>query len=60
MLWRASFVALLLASILVACGDRERVNCAPRVKNKAPSSAIVETAPTTTTAPIYGKGGKCA
>jgi len=34
MIWRASFVALLLASILVACGDRERVNC-PRTKNKA-------------------------
>jgi hypothetical protein len=34
MLWRSAFVALLFASILVACGDRERVNC-PRIKNKA-------------------------
>ena len=34
MLWRVSFVAVLFASILVACGDRERVNC-PRTKNKA-------------------------
>jgi len=34
MIWRISFVALLFASILVACGDRERVNC-PRTKNKA-------------------------
>jgi len=35
MIWRASFVALLFASILVACGDRERVNCPPLTKNKA-------------------------
>jgi hypothetical protein len=34
MIWRVSFVAVLFASILVACGDRERVNC-PRTKNKA-------------------------
>lgn len=34
MLWRISFVALLLGSLLVACGDRERVNCV-RTKNKA-------------------------
>jgi hypothetical protein len=34
MLWRSAFVAVLFASILVACGDRERVNC-PRIKNKA-------------------------
>ena len=34
MLWKVSFVAVLFASILVACGDRERVNC-PRTKNKA-------------------------
>ena len=33
-MWRVSFVAVLFASILVACGDRERVNC-PRTKNKA-------------------------
>ena len=36
MIWRISFVALLLGSILVACGDRERVNCPEvRTKNKA-------------------------
>ena len=34
MIWRVSFVAVLFASIVVACGDRERVNC-PRTKNKA-------------------------
>ena len=34
MIWRSAFVAVLFASILVACGDRERVNC-PRTKNKA-------------------------
>ena len=34
MIWRSAFVAVLFASILVACGDRERVNC-PRIKNKA-------------------------
>ena len=33
-IWRSAFVAVLFASILVACGDRERVNC-PRTKNKA-------------------------
>lgn len=36
MLWRSAFVAVLFASILVACGDRERVNCPEvRTKNKA-------------------------
>jgi hypothetical protein len=36
MIWRISFVALLFASILTACGDRERVNCPEvRTKNKA-------------------------
>ena len=34
MIWRISFVAVLFASILTACGDRERTNC-PRIKNKA-------------------------
>ena len=34
MIWRSAFVAVLFASILTACGDRERVNC-PRTKNKA-------------------------
>jgi hypothetical protein len=27
MIWRISFVAVLFASILVACGDRTRHNC---------------------------------
>ncbi len=36
---------LLAASLLVACGDRERVNCA-RVKNKAPRAATAVTADT--------------
>jgi len=35
MIWRASFVTLLFASILTACGDRERINCQPLTKNKA-------------------------
>jgi hypothetical protein len=45
MIWRASFVALLLASILTACGDRERVNC-PRTKNKALRAATTITVDT--------------
>jgi hypothetical protein len=58
MLWRLSFVALLFASILVACGDRVRLNCEPRTKNKALSATITETTQTTET-PQYGTGGKC-
>jgi hypothetical protein len=46
MLWRFSFVALLFASILVACGDRERVNCPPMVKNKALRAATTITVDT--------------
>jgi hypothetical protein len=38
-------VACLFASIFVACGDRERVNC-PRVKNKALRAATTVTADT--------------
>ena len=45
MIWRISFVALLLGSILVACGDRERVNC-PRTKNKALRAATTITVDT--------------
>ena len=43
MIWRISFVALLLASILTACADRERVNCPEqiRTKNKAIRSTIL-------------------
>ena len=58
MIWRVSFVALLLGSLLVACGDRVRLNCEPRVKNKAPSAIVTEIT-TTTAAPQYGAGGKC-
>jgi hypothetical protein len=42
MIWRISFVAVLFASILVACGDRERLNC-PRTKNKALRAATTIT-----------------
>jgi hypothetical protein len=45
MIWRTTFVAVLLASILIACGDRERVNCA-RVKNKALRAATTITVDT--------------
>ena len=58
MIWRISFVALLFASILTACGDRVRLNCEPRTKNKALSATITETTQTTET-PRYGTGGKC-
>jgi len=58
MIWRLSFVALLIGSLLVACGDRVRLNCEPRVKNKALSATVLETT-TTTETPQYGTGGKC-
>ena len=58
MIWRVSFVAVLFASILVACGDRTRLNCEPRTKNKAFSATILETT-TTTAATQYAQGGKC-
>jgi len=45
MIWRASFVALLLGAILFSCGDRERVNC-PRTKNKALRAATTITVDT--------------
>ena len=45
-IWRASFVALLLTAILVACGDRERVNCPPLTKNKALRAATTITVDT--------------
>jgi len=46
MLWRISFVALLFASILTACGDRERLNCPPLTKNKALRAATTITVDT--------------
>lgn len=54
MIWRASFVGLLLLSILTACGDRERVNCPPTVltKNKAIRSTVQTTPITIDTASV--------
>jgi hypothetical protein len=47
MLWRSAFVAVLFASILAACGDRERVNCPEvRTKNKALRTATTVTVDT--------------
>lgn len=46
MIWRTTFVALLFAAILVACGNRERVNCQPMVKNKALRAATTITVDT--------------
>ena len=51
-------MALLFGAILVACGDRTRLNCEPRTKNKALSATVLETT-TTTAAPQYGTGAKC-
>ena len=45
MFWRVSLVAVLFASVLVACADRERVNC-PRIKNKALRAATTITVDT--------------
>lgn len=45
MIWRVSFVGLLFLSILTACSDRERVNCA-RTKNKALRAATTITVDT--------------
>jgi predicted MFS family arabinose efflux permease len=58
MIWRMTFVALLFGAILTACGDRVRLNCEPRTKNKALSATVTETTQTTET-PQYGTGGKC-
>jgi hypothetical protein len=46
MIWRTTFVALLFASILIACGNRERVNCPPLTKNKALRAATTITVDT--------------
>jgi len=46
MIWRISFVAVLIGSLLVACGDRERINCPPRTKNKALRAATTITVDT--------------
>ena len=47
MLWRSAFVMALFASILVACGDRERTNCPEvRTKNKALRAATTITVDT--------------
>lgn len=55
MIWRLSFVTLLFATLLTACGDRERVNCPEqiRTKNKAIRSTIItETTVTVDTASV--------
>jgi predicted small lipoprotein YifL len=54
---RKSLILLVFLASLTACGDRERLHCAP-TKNKA-LSAITETTTETTTAPRYAEGGKC-
>lgn len=58
MLWRVSFVALLFGAILVACGDRERVNC-PRTKNKALRAATTITVDTASVGTTRGLQDKC-
>lgn len=45
MLLKVSVVACLFASVIVGCGDRERVNC-PRTKNKALRAATTITVDT--------------
>jgi hypothetical protein len=59
MLWRISFVALLFASILTACGDRERVNCPPLTKNKALRAATTITVDTASVAATRVIETKC-
>jgi hypothetical protein len=59
MWWRISFVMLLFASILTACGDRERVNCPPMVKNKALRAATTITADTASLGSTRTVESKC-
>jgi predicted small lipoprotein YifL len=59
MWWRISFVALLFASILTACGDRERVNCPPMVKNKALRAATTITVDTASLGSTRTVESKC-
>lgn len=49
-------VICLLASVLTACGDRERINC-PRVKNQIMTRTTTD--PTTTTSTL-DYGDRCA
>jgi hypothetical protein len=58
MIWRISFVALLFASILTACGDRERVNCPPLTKNKALRSTTI-TVDTASVGTTRALGNRC-
>lgn len=53
MIWRISFVALLLGSLLVACGDRTRGVC-PEVRTKNNALGFV----TSDTAAVK-HGAKC-
>ena len=53
MIWRASFVALLFASILTACSDRTRGVCPEvRTKNNALGFVTSDTA-------VVKRGAKC-
>ena len=54
---RKSLILLVFLGSLTACADRERLNCPP-TKNKA-LRGVTETI-STTIAPRYGTGGKCA
>lgn len=43
MLWRSAFVAVLFASILVACGNRVEKQPCPPTKNKSLSAVNLTT-----------------
>jgi len=58
MIWRISFVALLICSLLVACGDRERVNCV-RTKNKALRTATTITVDTASVGTTRALENRC-
>ena len=49
---RRAFAVCLLASVLTACADRERVNC-PRTKNQVLTRTTTD-ATTTTSSVDYG------
>jgi len=44
MIWRISFVTLLLGSLLVACGEHNKIEChVTRLKNRALSAQNIPT-----------------
>jgi hypothetical protein len=60
MLWRISFVTVLFASILMACADRERVNCPEvRTKNKALRAATTITVDTASVGSLRTLSDRC-